>query len=61
MICQENGKQIALGMKEKQAQEVLAAFIEHYPRMFIGYSQERANMYKKDRETFCKAAHELGA
>lgn len=58
-LCLDNGKQIAIGMKEKQAQEVLAAFVEHYPTMFVGFSKERAAMYKKDRESFCKAARSL--
>lgn len=55
----DNGKQLAIGMKEKQAQEVLAAFVEHYPTMFVGFSKERAAMYKKDLEGFCKAARTL--
>lgn len=55
----DNGQLLAIGMKEKQAQEVLAAFVEHYPTMFVGFSKERAAMYKKDLEGFCKAARTL--
>lgn len=51
----DTGKQIALSMKEEQAKELLAAFDQRYPDMLLGYTKERADLYRKDLVSFCEA------
>lgn len=61
MLNLENGKQLAIGMKEDQARELLAAFDQRYPNMLLGYTKERAELYRKDRTAFCRSVRERSA
>ncbi len=51
----DTGKQIVLSMKEEQAKELLAAFDQRYPDMLLGYTKDRAELYRKDLVSFCEA------